>query len=181
MKTTVQFALALLAATLVAAAFRAFAFTLYTVEGRSLEPELVQGDRVLVNRWSYGLRTGGGQGLFSYGRLLASPVERGDLVAFDIPEGGRDDVFVCRCKHLPGDTMRTDKGVFIVPGKEATCATEDYYWMEAVGNDGRFDSRTFGPVPESRIIGRVCLVVYSRDGNRPLREGFRRERTLLLK
>ena len=179
MKTAIQFVLALTVAALMVAAFRVFAFTLYTVEGQSLEPELMAGDRILVNRWSYGLRTGG-SGLFHYGRVLASPVEHGDIVAFDSPAKGHEGVFVCRCKHVAGDTIRTDKGAFLVPGREATCADEDYYWMEALGKGG-VDSRVFGPVPESSIIGRVVLVVYSMDNARPFFESFRKERTLLLK
>ncbi len=180
MKTAIQFLLALLVAAFAVAAFRALAFTLYTVDGHSLEPELMEGDRILVNRWSYGLRTGGGKGLFYYGRLLASPVEKGDIVAFDSPDERHKGVFVCRCKHIPGDTISVGKGSYLVPGREATCADEDYYWMEALGKGG-LDSRQFGPVPESHIIGRVCLVVYSRNKSRPLLESFRSERTLLLK
>ena len=181
MRTSAHFLLALLSAALIVACVRAFAFTLYTVDGKDLEPELMEGDRVMVNRWSYGLRTGGGNGLFSYGRLLASPVERGDIVAFDSPCDSLKGVFVCRCKHLPGDTVRTDSDVCLVPGRQATCADEDYYWMESLGEVGSLDSRVFGPVPESLIIGRVCLVVYSHDDRRPFYEGFRGGRTLLLK
>ncbi len=180
MKTTAQFLLALLVAAFAVAAFRALAFTLYTVDGHNLEPELVEGDRILVNRWSYGLRTGGGKGLFYYGRLLASPVEKGDIVAFDSPDDGHKGVLVCRCMYVPGDTVAIGKGSYLVPGRAATCADEDYYWMEALGKGG-LDSRSIGPVPESRIIGRVCMVVYSRDKSRPLLESFRSERTLLLK
>ncbi len=180
MKTTIQFLLALLVAAFAVAAFRALAFTMYTVDGHNLEPELMEGDRILVNRWSYGLRTGGGKGLFFYGRLLASPVEKGDIVAFDSPDDSHKGVFVCRCKYVPGDTIAVGKGAYLVPGREATCADEDYYWMESLGKGG-LDSRLFGPVPESRIIGRVCLVVYSLDNSRPMLGSFRRERTFLLK
>jgi hypothetical protein len=52
--------------------------------------------------------------------------------------------------------------------------------MEALGKGGA-DSRVFGPVPESSIIGRVVLVAYSLDNARPFFGSFRKERTLLLK
>ena len=84
MRNTLKFLLVLAVSLLLMMAFRALAFTVYKVEGSGLEPEFSAGDRVLVNRWSYGLRTGGG-GPFSYGRLCRQPVERGDLVAYEDP------------------------------------------------------------------------------------------------
>ena len=160
--------------------FRALFFAIYTVGGTGLEPALQPGDRVLVNRWSYGLRTGGRDGLFGYGRFLADSVRRGDIVAFDSPAAEGGGVFVCRCAALPGDTVSTPSGPAVVPGRQATCAPEDYYWMAALGKNDTTDSRVFGPVAESRIIGRVCLIVYSHDDNLPFYIGYRRSRTLLL-
>ena len=48
------------------------------------------------------------------------------------------------------------------------------------GNGDTIDSRTFGPVPESMIIGRVCIVAYSYDDTQPVLSGYRRERTFLV-
>lgn len=180
MKASARFILALTVAALIMLAFRALAFTLYSVGGNSLEPELLGGDRVLVNRWSYGLRTGSRDGLFRYGRICRSEVERGDIVAFDSPLDSVDGVFVCRCRSLPGDTIRVNGDLMLVPGL-VTCADENYYWMEAIGTGNTIDSRVFGFVPESSIIGRVCLVVFSHDDCRPFYTGYRPERTLLLK
>ena len=175
-----KFILALIAAALLMLAFRALAFTLYVVGGSGLEPELCRGDRVLVNRWSYGLRTGSRDGLFRYGRVCRSEVERGDIVAFDSPVDSVGGVFVCRCSALPGDTIRQNGDLLLVPGL-ATCADENYYWMEAIGDELPIDSRVFGLVPESSIIGRVCMVVYSHDDCRPFYSGYRSGRALLLK
>ena len=44
--------------------FRATVATLCVVEGDALAPLLIAGDRVVVNRWSYGLRTGGKNSIF---------------------------------------------------------------------------------------------------------------------
>lgn len=110
--------------------FRALAFTIYTVDGNALEPCFVSGDRVLVNRWSYGLRTGGGP-LFSYVRWIAQPLQRGDLVAYDCPadSGVRiavRQVFFGYCTAVPGDTVRIENARLIVPGRELNvCVTTD--------------------------------------------------------
>lgn len=181
MKMILQSLLALAVAALCVVAFRLLAFTLYTVEGSALTPELIAGDRVVVNRWSYGLRTGGQEGLFRYGRILAKAVKRGDIVAFDSPADSLPGVFVCRCKAVAGDTVRVGGDAIVVPGREATCANEDYYWMEAIGGDAFPDSRSFGPVAESCVIGRVCMVLYSLNPSRPLYDSFRKERFFLVK
>lgn len=178
MKAWLKTISALAAAAVAVVLFRALFFAMYTVSGTRLEPVLVAGDRVLVNRWSYGLRTGGMNGLFGYGRICADSVRVGDIVAFDSPAGGPGGVLVCRCAALPGDTVATPGGQAIVPGKAATCAAEDHYWMQALGPGDTIDSRTLGPVAESLILGRVCLVVYSHDDSQPFYRGYRRWRTL---
>lgn len=102
-------------------AFRALAFTVYTVRGTALEPAYADGDRVLVNRWSYGLRTGGSK-MFRYVRWVARPVDRGELVVFNNPEDtmrriSSRNVMACYCKGVPGDTVRAGGATFVVPGK----------------------------------------------------------------
>lgn len=180
MRAWLKTILTLAAAALAVALFRALFFTLYTVGGDRFEPVFKAGDRVLVNRWSYGLRTGGMNGLFGYGRVFADSVGVGDIVAFDSPAPGGEGVYVCRCAALPGDTVATPEGTIVVPGRASTCAPEDYYWMQALGEADTIDSRLFGPVPESLILGRVCLIVYSHDDSRPFYTGYRRGRTLLM-
>ena len=114
MKAWLKTISALAAAAVAVVLFRALFFAMYTVSGTRLEPVLMAGDRVLVNRWSYGLRTGGMNGLFGYGRICADSVRVGDIVAFDSPAGGPGGVLVCRCAALPGDTVATP-----VPGLQA--------------------------------------------------------------
>lgn len=152
-------------------AFRSLAFAIYTVEGDRLEPTLKRGDRILVNRWSYGLRAGSKDGMFGYGRICRSPVRRGDLVAFDNPADSTRGMFVCRCKALPGDTIRVGGQPYIIPGL-INCAPENCYWLEAIGKGAGPDSKTLGPVAESYIIGRVEMVVYNHDDNLTIVEGY---------
>ena len=61
MANWLKFVIALASAFLLMLAFRALAFTLYTVDGRALAPVFINGDRLIVSRWSYGLRIDGGR------------------------------------------------------------------------------------------------------------------------
>lgn len=78
-----------------------------------MENSLYQGDRVIVNKWSYGFRTPL-TSLFSYHRLADKPVHKGDIVLFNNPlpaqrsQTGSKEVFISRCIGLPGDTLMLD-------------------------------------------------------------------------
>jgi signal peptidase I len=163
MRNTLKFLVALAVAFIVMMAFRALVFTIYTVPGPQLEPAFKAGDRVMVNHWSYGLRTGGG-GLFSYGRVCWQAVEKGDYVAVDDSAG---NVSIGCCTALPGDTVSWQGRTIVVPGK-AYCAKHDYYMIDRLGL-----------VLEEQVIGRVILIVYNRKPGSPLWSGYDTERLLI--
>jgi len=180
MRSTLKFLLALSVALVAMMVFRSLAFTLYTVEGEGLSPVFVAGDRVLVNRWSYGLRTGSDSGLFSYGRLCRRPVSAGDIVAYEDPrDSTHQTVLFGRCQAVPGDTVRHTGRQFIVPGLR-DCADCDYYWVHAIGSGNSTDSRTLGLISEQRIIGRAFLIVYSHDPDSAMLSGWHSDRLFLL-
>ena len=137
MANWLKFVIALASAFLLMLAFRALAFTLYTVDGRALAPVFINGDRLIVSRWSYGLRIDGGR-LLPYSRLLREGVRRGDIVAFDMPGDSVKGICVARCTAIPGDTIHTTNGPLIVPGR-ITCSAFDYYWLEAIADDNPKD------------------------------------------
>lgn len=166
----IRFILALCIAVVAMFAFRALAFTIYSVDGDNLQPLFQKGDRLMVNRWSYGLRIGDDK-LVGYGRIFRQRVHRGDIVAFEHPTDSVQGVFIARCKAIPGDTIRHQ----IVPGK-VTCAKDEYYWLESLKPSDTVDSRTFGFVPESHIIGKVCFIVYNIDEHRPWWNPFQKKR-----
>lgn len=179
MRSTFKLLLTLAVAILLMLAFRALAFTLYTVEGTGLAPQFNAGDRLLVNRWAYGLRTGGEGRLFSYGRILKQNICRGDIVAFEDPRDSTGNtVLICRCKALPGDTVRIKGALDVVPGTY-NCDKIDYFYLEALGKNNPTDSRTFGYVPENLIIGRVCMVVYSHNPDSSFFSGYDADRWFL--
>ncbi len=102
----------LLKAVLIAAALvvliKVFAFTSCTIPSTGMENSLLRGERVIVNKWSYGLRLPL-MGITGYHRLAARGVERGDIVLFNNPAGkgtiDRRELFINRCIGLPGDTL----------------------------------------------------------------------------
>ena len=176
MRKTAKFLIALVLALLLMLCFRAVVFTICTVDGDALAPILCKGDRVLVNRWSYGLRVGSDEGLIGYTRLGRRAVSRGDIIAFDNPQN-TDQVLICRCEALPGDTVESQGQRMVVPGL-VNCAGRDYYWMQAIGDSVAADSHTLGFISEEFIIGRVTTIVYSHDPEAPFWRGWRRDRTL---
>jgi len=121
MRSALKFLLALAVTVCLMLCFRALFFTIYTVEGTAFEPVFTAGDHVLVSRWSYGLRTGGGR-LFGYARWMASQPSRGDLVAFNVPLDtvspvACHPVYLCFCKALPGDTVSVGDSRLQLPGR----------------------------------------------------------------
>lgn len=86
---------------------KTFAFTSCTIPSTGMENSLYQGERVLVNKWSYGLRMP-----FSTLRWLEKPVEKGDIVLFNNPNPrslqtavSSRELFISRCVGIPGDTL----------------------------------------------------------------------------
>lgn len=91
---------------------RGFVFTPYVIPSSGMENALYQGDRIFVNKWSYGLRVPG-MSLFSYHRWKPKPVQLGDLTVFNNPASqekvvDKREVFISRCVGLPGDTLLLD-------------------------------------------------------------------------
>ena len=130
MKKTLRFLLAFLIAFVLMMVVRLVGITIYTIDGAGLEPTVHAGDRIMVNRWSYGLRVGGKDSFFDYGRIVRSPVCKGDLVAFEHPEDD-SQILICRCAALPGDSITYEGQTLIVPSLK-DCADGDYYWMESI-------------------------------------------------
>lgn len=120
MRSVLKFIPVLAVAMLLMLAFRALAFTIYTVPEDGTIPQLRFGDRVVVNRWSYGLRTGGY--LFRNDRWIGSMPDKGDLLAFNYPLDttrtvNKRSVHAAYCNARPGDTITVKGKKLVVPGK----------------------------------------------------------------
>lgn len=92
---------------------RGFAFTSCLIPSTGMENSLFQGERILVNKWSYGLRVPF-MSLFSYHRWRERPVRAQDIVVFNNPAGinqpviDRREIYISRCIGTPGDTLLVD-------------------------------------------------------------------------
>jgi signal peptidase I len=129
----------------------------FRIEGQSMEPNLHDGEYVLIDKVSY---------------LLHSP-ERGDVVVFTPPNNERD--YIKRVIGLPGDTVEIRGGQVYVNGvvldepylQQTTLRDESAHLVE----NGRYfvlgdnrnnssDSRSFGTITPQSIVGRAWLVYW---------------------
>ncbi|WP_455971478.1 signal peptidase I [Bacteroides congonensis] len=105
--------LAFAGAVVVVLLLRGFAFTSCLIPSTGMENSIFQGERILVNKWSYGLRVPF-MTLFSYHRWGERPVQRQDIVVFNNPASIRQpvidsrEVYISRCIGVPGDTLLVD-------------------------------------------------------------------------
>jgi len=132
-------------------------FQVSVVRGSSMTPGIRDGDRILVEPWSYWL----------------TEVERGDVVVLRYPLDPQVD-YIKRVIGLPGDTVAIVGGRLWVNGSlydEPYAIDDALAWhVERVRPDHCFvlgdnrprsaDSRDFGQVPLDLLRGRVDLRVW---------------------
>lgn len=144
-----------LASAIVLALVGVFLIQPFRVEGSSMEPLLVQGERILVDKLSY---------------RLGEP-ERFDVVVLRSDEGR---TLVKRILGLPGETLEIIDGTLHVDGRPVTepyleaaagfAAPRapirlgvDEYWVLGDNRPASIDSRRFGAVERRDIRGRAVF------------------------
>lgn len=96
---------------------RGCAFTSCLIPSTGMENSIFQGERILVNKWSYGLRLPM-MSFLSYHRWGERPVKRQDIVVFNNPARiqqpviDRREMYISRCIGVPGDTLLVDSLFF---------------------------------------------------------------------
>ncbi|KPJ85034.1 hypothetical protein AMJ57_04635 [Parcubacteria bacterium SG8_24] len=141
---------------------RYFLIQPFYVNGASMEPNFYDHEYLIIDELSY--------------RFI--PPERGDIVVFRYPNDPRQ-YFIKRIIGLPGERIRIADGKVTIhdaghpdgydigegsylgtgytPGnKDVPLGPEEYFLM-GDNRSASLDSRTFGPVPRSFIVGRVLL------------------------
>jgi len=151
-------------ASVVATGARAYAVGSYFVPTGSMVPTLLPGDHIIVDK-------------------LAGPIHRGDIVVFhNVPaDAGGPPVLVKRVIGLPGELISGNGNEVFIDGKRLAqpwlphltgmCASLDktitptripanrYFVMgDCRGNSD--DSRYWGTVPVSNIVGKVDTIVW---------------------
>jgi signal peptidase I len=176
------------------------------VPSGSMQPTILVGDRVLVNKLAYDLKVP-----FTTWHLAEwSNPQRGDIVVFFSPKDGTR--MVKRVIGLPGDTVELRNNQLVLNGKSVDYTTLEpripeqlssseraqskfsteqlpahshavmvingvpamrsfgpvhvsngHYFLMGDNRDNSFDSRYFGTVDRSQIVGRATRVVLSLD------------------
>ena len=170
--TVVEWACVIAGAVLLALVVKVFLLQAFYIPSPSMYPTLKEGDRVLVNKLSYRLHD----------------VNRGDVVVFERPASEAPSAIpelIKRVIGLPGDAITFRGGRVYVNGTpldesylpsgvttsadfapnrctvEAPCLVPpSAVWVMGDNRNDSKDSRYFGPIPESSIVGRAFVIVW---------------------
>ncbi|WP_295227554.1 signal peptidase I [uncultured Brevundimonas sp.] len=129
-------------ALLIAMVLRIFLFQPFTIPSASMEPNLYEGDYIVVSKWSYGFSKHSipfSPPLFD-GRIMGSTPKRGDIVVFKLPRDNKTD-FIKRVIGLPGDRIQMIANKLYINDKPV----QDVVVSEQEIND------IFGPRPVTEV------------------------------
>lgn len=105
-------------ALLIALFLRVLLFQPFTIPSASEEPNLYEGDYVIVTKFDYGWSRHSipfSPPLFE-GRILSKAPERGDIIVFKLPRDGRTD-YIKRLIGVPGDRVQMRQGLLYLNGQ----------------------------------------------------------------
>ena len=151
-------------AILVSFLMRTFAFQTFFIPSGSMEPTLQIGDRIIVDKLAVDFGT----------------IHRGDILVFKAPPaencGEVVTDLVKRVVGLPGDHLTSKGNTIYVNGKalkETWTHTEplgqaighvtvakNHYFMMGDNHDNSCDSRMWGTIPKSDVIGKAFLRIW---------------------
>ncbi|MGI8684660.1 MAG: signal peptidase I [Acidimicrobiales bacterium] len=161
-RNVVEWVVIIGAALLAAVGIKTYLIQAFYIPSASMEHTLNIQDRVLVNKLSYRLHD----------------IHRGDIVVFERPPNdvGQIRDLIKRVVGLPGETVEGHDGAVFVDGRqlrepylEQGVTTTDfapkripegYVWVMGDNRGNSSDSRVFGAVEESSIIGRAFVRVW---------------------
>lgn len=132
----------------------------FKVQGSSMAPELIDRERILVNKFVYHFQ----------------PIERGEVVVFWYTEDP-DVSFIKRVVGLPGETVEIRNGQVLVDGEilsepyvkpeygdqrsfPAQNVRPGHYFVLGDNRRGSNDSRSWGLVPRRYVYGKAFLRIW---------------------
>ena len=102
-------------ALLIALFLRVLLFQPFTIPSASMEPTLLEGDYIIVSKYSYGYSKHSiplSPPIFN-GRIFWRSPERGDIIVFKLPRDNKTD-YIKRLVGLPGDHLQVKHGTLFV-------------------------------------------------------------------
>jgi signal peptidase I len=166
---------------------RTFVVQAFKIPSESMEPNLLVGDHLLVNKMLYSLPDSALEKALSPKR----EVRRHDIIVFKYPMNHERD-FIKRVVALPEEKVRIEnKQVFIdgepldepfahyetpprPPGTQVSfnsrrddmaeiVVPRDHYFVMGDNRDNSHDSRFWGPLPKELVKGRALVIYWSFD------------------
>lgn len=176
-----EYAEAAAIAILLALFIRTFVVQAFKIPSGSMEPTLLVGDHILVNKFIYGVKLP----LIRKTIIPVSKPERGDVIVFIYPVDPSKD-FIKRVIGIPGDKVEIideklfindrpyadDYGVYtkrsphaVNPGAKynygPVMVPEGGYLVMGDNRDHSYDGRFWGFVPEASIKGEAFMIYWS--------------------
>ncbi|MBU2167200.1 MAG: signal peptidase I [Alphaproteobacteria bacterium] len=102
----------------IAILLRIFLFQPFTIPSASMEPNLYEGDYIVVSKWTYGYSKHAipySPPLFE-GRIMGNAPERGDIAVFKLPSDNKTD-YIKRVIGVPGDRVQMINNVLHLNGE----------------------------------------------------------------
>ena len=172
-----EWAESIVIAVILALVIRTFIVQAFKIPSGSMIPTFEVGDRIFVSKFIYGAKVP-----FTGLRLPAvRQPKRGDIIVFISPESPKKD-FVKRLIAVGGETVEIRDGAIYIDGKpvdEPALRAVYYYNRGDFGKEGQVikvpegsyyalgdnsassrDSRYWGFVPESNVLGKVIFVYW---------------------
>lgn len=130
--------------TLSVALLRGCVATSYLIPSAGMENSLMRGERILVNKWSYGLRLPWMRWI-GYHRWGSRPVDKEDIIVFNNPANLEEpaiderEIFINRCIGRPGDTLLVDS-LFTAACPEQLAPDQKFLFMYPKCREKELDS-----------------------------------------
>jgi signal peptidase I len=170
-----------LLALLIVLPIRLFLFQPFFVDGNSMLPNFHHGNYLIINQIGYKTTQVGIGGATLFTVRPWKELERGDIIVFRAP-GEKRQFFIKRIVGLPGETVAVRGGKVViasgddeftldesylpserrtlcngVPQCDAVTLSDEEYYVLGDNRGASSDSRVWGPLPRSEVIGMVLL------------------------